>query len=385
MNHPTRPASFRERRRSQAFALWLQRFLPSRIHASRRERVLGTLGAGLGVLITAIISQLTWGGPEPWFVAPMGAVAILLFAVPSSQLAQPWPALAGNLAAALIGVTCARWIPAPWLAAAVAISLVLVVMFLLHCLHPPAGGIALMAVLGGPAIQDLGYRFVIWPVAVNVLMLLMGAIVFNALTRRDYPNRVVPRSRHDTADLPAAQRLGPNTDDLLQSLAERAKVLDISLADLQDILEAAEVRAHQRRLGDLRCGDVMSRDVIGVHPDAIVAEAWHRLAHHRFRALPVMHDDGQLAGIVSLRDFLDATAGELDTDPPCWAPERRVRDIMTATVHTARPDQPIAELVPLLGGGGLHQVPVVDRGEVVGIVSQSDLVAALFEQGLRRV
>lgn len=368
-----------------AILAWLRGFLPSRIHASRRERIISSVGAGLGILISAGISQITWGGPQPWFLAPMGAVAVLLFAMPSSQLAQPWPTLAGNLLAGVIGVACAHWISSPWLAAACAITLALAAMFAFHCLHPPAGGIALLAVFGGPAIQNMGYGFVLWPVAANLALLLAVALVFNGLTRRGYPNRPLPApNRHQTTDQPSRERVGPSTEDLERTLEEHAQVLDISLADLQSLVQAAEIRAHQRRLGDLRCGDVMSRDVIGVHPDSTVSEAWSRLAHHRFRALPVMHDDGTLAGIVSLRDFLEASLDREPSGPPCWQPHQTVSDIMTHHVQTAREDQPIAELVPLLGGGGLHQVPVVADDEVVGILSQSDLVAALFAQGLRQ-
>ena len=49
-------------------------------------------------------------------------------------------------------------------------------MFALRCLHPPSGAVALTAVLGGPAITALGYRFVLWPVAVDSLLLLMAAL-----------------------------------------------------------------------------------------------------------------------------------------------------------------------------------------------------------------
>lgn len=368
----------------QAFLAWLRGFLPTRLPASRRERVIGSLGAGFGILIAAGISQLTWGGPEPWFIAPMGAVAVLLFAMPASQLAQPWPTVAGNLLAAAIGVTCAILIPTPWLAAGCAVALSLGAMFSLHCLHPPAGGVTLLAVLGGPAIQDMGYGFVFWPVGANVLLLLLAALVINGLTRRGYPNRPpATNNRHQTQDQAPLQRVGPNLQDLEKSLQEQARVLDISLSDLQQLLQTAEILAHQRRLGDLTCGDVMSRDVIGVSPESSVADAWSRLAHHRFRALPVLYDNGTLAGIVSLRDFLEAAmSGESDA-PPAWPADQKVRDIMTRTVQVGHEDQPIAELVPILGGGGLHQVPVTTDGKVVGMLSQADLVAALFSQSLR--
>jgi CBS domain-containing membrane protein len=59
------------------------------------------------------VDQPPLQGFNPWFVAPMGASAVLLFAVPASPLAQPWSIIGGNLVAATVGVACARWIPEP--------------------------------------------------------------------------------------------------------------------------------------------------------------------------------------------------------------------------------------------------------------------------------
>ena len=53
------------------------------------------------------------GFAQPWFVAPMGASAVLLFAVPASPLAQPWSIVGGNMVSATIGVSCAQLIAAP--------------------------------------------------------------------------------------------------------------------------------------------------------------------------------------------------------------------------------------------------------------------------------
>ncbi|VEA74072.1 HPP family [Serratia rubidaea] len=89
------------------------------------------------------------GSVNLWFVAPMGASAVLLFAVPASPLAQPWSIVGGNLVAALIGVSCGKLIGDPGLACGVAACLAIGVMFKLRCLHPPSGAVALTAILGG--------------------------------------------------------------------------------------------------------------------------------------------------------------------------------------------------------------------------------------------
>ena len=58
-----------------------------------RERTRDVAGAVLGLLLTGGFSWWAWGADSVWLGAPMGASAVLLFAVPSSPLAQPWPAV----------------------------------------------------------------------------------------------------------------------------------------------------------------------------------------------------------------------------------------------------------------------------------------------------
>ncbi len=92
-------------------------------------------------------------GPHvPLLVAPMGASAVLLFAVPASPLAQPWSIIGGNTISALIGVIVAHFVHEPALATGIAVALAIAAMSFTRCLHPPGGAAALTAVLGGPAV-----------------------------------------------------------------------------------------------------------------------------------------------------------------------------------------------------------------------------------------
>ena len=184
-----------------AFKRWLASFAPAPVGASAREKIYGALGALIGLFCTEWVGRHALGGANPWFIAPMGASAVLLFAAPASPLAQPWSIMAGNLVSALIGVTCAHAIPDPGLAAAAAGSLAIAAMFTLRCLHPPSGAVALTAVLGGPAVASLGYGFVLWPVALNSVILLSIAVAFNGALRRNYPRRhAEPAASHLTRD-----------------------------------------------------------------------------------------------------------------------------------------------------------------------------------------
>ena len=362
---------------------WLAAFVPAPVTVSRREIALGALGALLGLGGAAWLSQHMLAGLNPWFIAPMGASAVLLFAVPASPLAQPWSIVGGNIVAALIGVTCAMHVADVALACALAGSLAIAAMFMLRCLHPPSGAVALTAVLGGPAVRALGYSFVLWPVAIDSLLLLMAALLFNVSARRRYPHRPPAAApAHLTRDVPPSARVGLTLQDLHAALEARGELLDVSEDDLQELFVEAEHRAWRRRFGSLRCSEIMSHDVVSVLPSTPAQEAWQRMIRHAVKALPVVDAQGRLLGIVTLHDFFvghDVAAGVAGR--AAWL----VGDIMTTDVLTAAPAQELVDLMHAFSDGGRHHLPVVDeQRRPVGMLTQSDMVAALFRAGIER-
>jgi CBS domain-containing membrane protein len=375
---------------------WLREFIPGRMAIDGVERMRASAGALIGILLTGIMTTVALGSPAglPLLLAPMGASAVLLFALPASPLAQPWPVLGGNILSALIGVACARLIDEPILAAPVAVATSIAAMFACRCLHPPAGAIALMAVLGGSAIEAQGYGFAFSPVGINSALMLVIAILFNNATGRRYPHsaQLEHRPLHNTADAPPGDRLGFTPADLDAVLAQYNQVLDVSRDDLESLFLQAERHAYQRRYGDITCADIMSRDVIAVEYGTTLEEAWQRLQDHRIKALPVIDRARRVIGIVTLSDFMkhanlqvhqgfDAKLRQFirrtlhtHSDKP-----EVVGQIMTKSVHTAATATHIVELVPLLSDAGLHHVPIIDtERRLAGMVTQSDIVAALY-------
>ncbi len=362
---------------------WLAAFAPAPVSVSRREIGLSCLGALVGLFVAAWLSQRMLAGLDPWFIAPMGASAVLLFAVPSSPLAQPWAIIGGNVVSAAIGVTCALHVPDPALACALAGSLAIGAMFALRCLHPPSGAVALTAVLGGPAVHALGYAFVLWPVAIDSLLLLMTALLFNVSARRRYPHRALAGPpAHLTRDASPSARVGLTLADLHAALKARGELLDVSEDDLQALFVEAEHQAWRRRFGSLRCNEIMSHDVVSVTPSTPAQQAWQRMIRHAVKALPVVDANGRLLGIITLHDFFvghelaSGVAGRA-----AWV----VGDLMTPDPLTASPRQELVDLMPAFTDGGRHHLPVVDeRGQLLGMLTQSDMVAALFRAGIER-
>lgn len=160
------------------------------------DQILAGIGALVGLCVVGGVGQLALGTAAnlPFLIAPMGAAAVILFAVPDSPLARPWPVVGGNTLSAIIGIACAKIIGDPMLAASFACGLSVSLMMVAGCLHPPGGAVALTAVLGGPAIREIGFGFALWPVGVSAVLLLTTAMLFAALrsavrARMDRPGR----------------------------------------------------------------------------------------------------------------------------------------------------------------------------------------------------
>ena len=362
--------------------LWdrLRACCPAALPMGQREFWLGSLGIGLGLWLTGWLSQQALGGMDPWFLAPMGASAVLLFLLPASPLAQPWSILGGNLVSALIGISCAKLFGHSVPVAALAGALAAAAMLALRCLHPPGGAVALTAVLGSPGIQLLGYGFAFLPVGINSAFMLLVALLFNNLSGHRYPHRGGTGGRPRSTRDPAPSLRGSLKEDLDLALASFGERLDIDREDLEEIVVRASLQAQNRRWGDMRCQDLMSRDVIRIGPRDALDLAWSRLTSHHIHALPVTDAQGRLLGMLSLNDFV---VGQKTSDPrqlPRMSQVRRVEDIMNTRVASARPEQPIPELARAFADGGLHHMPVLDaQRRVVGMVTPSDLLAVLFQ------
>ena len=373
-------------------------WLPSPSTASRREQLRAAGGALFGLLLTALIGLYLFPGGSVFLVAPIGASSVLLFALPASPLAQPWSAIGGNVVSGLTGVICMRCfgdvLPLPLLCA-LAASTAIAAMFALRCLHPPGGAVALTAVIGGPAIHAAGFAFPLVTVLADTTLLAVMAILYNNLTGRRYPHaqQGAHPHPHATRDAVPTVRLGFKPEDLDAVLQQYNQVLDISRDDLESLFMQTEQRAYQRRFGIIACADIMSRDIVNAEFGTPLEEAWQLMRLHRVAALPVLNRARRVIGIVTQTDFLEH--GGLDDYRGIRQQLRRflrktgvthtekaevVGQIMTQHPTTARLDTPIVDLVPLMADSGFHHIPIVDEEQrFAGLITQSDLVAALYE------
>jgi CBS domain-containing membrane protein len=215
----------------------LRLFKPLLSGAQLRERLIACLGAAIGIALTALLGALLVHGTAlPLIVAPLGASAVLVFAVPASPLAQPWPVIGGNTLSALVGVAVYRLVPDVAFAAGLAAGAAILVMSLARCLHPPGGAAALTAVIGGPTVHAAGFGFALLPVALNSATLVAAGLLFHRMTRRSYPHR---------AAAPVAA--GLHAADIDAALADLHESFDIAPEDLDALRTRAEWHAARRR------------------------------------------------------------------------------------------------------------------------------------------
>ena len=151
----------------------------------------------------------------------------------------------------------------------------------------------------------------------------------------------------------------------------------------------------ERRLSDLRCKDIMTRNVFTVEYGTDLQDAWALMRRHRLKALPVIDRQRRIIGIITLADFmrhadvdlnhemrerlhqLIRRSGTSHTDKP-----EAVGQIMSAQVRVASADRSVAELMPIFSEDGHHHIPIIDgENRLVGMITESDFVRALYRSG----
>lgn len=360
---------------------WFAAFLPEAPHTRPREWLRAAFGAGLGYFISTWLCGLLLGDQAVLsFAGPLAASAVLVFAVSSGALAQPWSLVGSYLCASAVAVLVSHTLGAGLAQASLALALSLLLMCPLRCLHPPGGAVAFCMVLAAPALKAPVW----YPIGLALAgagSLLATALLYNNLTRVRYP-RVHNREadEHLTRDAPPSERLGIVAQDLDRALEEVGEFVDITREDLEVIVRSTERHALRRGMADIRARDMMARDLVCGTPEMPVASGLRLLRRHHLKALPILDVAGRLVGIVSLSDLVGpvriARARRLGFG---FGPrrERLLGQLMSRPVRTVEADTHAVDLIPLLSDRGLHCLPVMENGALVGVITQTDLIVAL--------
>ena len=225
---------------------------------SHREKLVSALGTTLALILLYGVTHLVMAEAALWVTGSMGASAVLVFAMPHGTLSQPWSVIGGHVLSAAFGVACVQWLPPGFWLAALAVGGSVVIMMYARCLHPPGSATAMIVVLGGPQITEAGFAFVVYPILLDVLVIVLFAVAFNALFEgRRYP---LPLVRHQVSRAP-----GIAPEDFEHALKQMNAYMDIEFDDLLRLVELANNNAQSKGVAaaDLVTGAYYSNGLPG--------------------------------------------------------------------------------------------------------------------------
>lgn len=371
---------------------------PAVSRVSGAEAMRAGLGAvaGLGLTGLFLLSPQVDTELGSYLVAPFGASSVLLFAVPNSPLAQPWSAVVGNTVAAIVGVAVCLTVPDPALRIALAVGLTITATILCRAVHPPAGAVAMTAAMSPDAIAHLGFWFALTPIALGTTILVLLATVYARLTGHHYPFRHFDDpSKHGTLDRNPVERLGLSEKELTGILERYSQSFNLGAEDLARLIGAAELQAATHISGPLTAQDIMSRNLVTVGSETALGDIADLFRRHRFTSLPVVAANKTFLGVIFQMHLIgQARADALRLDRGYGAALRRLLDrdrakpmtagdIMSVAVPRATTDTPIGALLPMMADGDTDAVPIIELGRIVGIVTRTDLIAALARSAAR--
>lgn len=220
-----------------------RKILPSQVPLGHLGWLRGAIGGVAGTAVAALVGLAVLGGSSPalpLLVAPVGASAVLVIAVPASPLAQPWPVIGGSVISALVGFAAGHLLAMPLIAGSVAVGLAIAAMSAARCLHPPGGACALLYALGASGAEAWGWPHLL-TICLNIASLAAAGWLYNNLTGHPWPHRPV----HIPTIAPGTRSAAVH-EALTVVLAEWNEVIDADIDDLDAIFQAVERRIRSR-------------------------------------------------------------------------------------------------------------------------------------------
>lgn len=129
--------------------------------------------------------------------------------------------------------------------------------------------------------------------------------------------------------------------------------------------------------------DFMTKKVITVSPEESLADAFAIIKEYRVRRIPVVDDSGRLVGIVSERDLLKASPSTA-TSLNIWElnyllSKMKISDVMIPDVVTIESNEPLEKAALLMREKKIGAIPVTEKGQLAGIITESDIFEAFIE------
>lgn len=370
---------------------------PALAPAARLDVLRVGLGAALGLVATAALVHLAqrggWQGSWSLF-APLGATAVLVFAVHTGPLSQPWSCVVGNTVAALWAwLVIASWPAAgpAWLLPAVAVGGAIACMQLTRSLHPPGGAVALLLALEAQHGLQHSWSYAFAPISLLTLLLVVLGMLYHRAWGKHYPLQAVTHQ-------PAAGAQHLPADDLsnadLQALLSRFdQDYNLTPQELSELVHAAEEQAIARRFGSVSCGQVMTSALWTCRPSDDLGALATQFQQHPIKSLPVVDDSGRLLGVVARSALFDwlwqqhhhpAHDHRATRRWRLWGPKppaiatAHAADLMQDAPLSVEDDTPVLFLLETLATHTVPFVAVLRQGKLVGVLTRTDVIRILL-------
>ena len=151
-----------------------------------------------------------------------------------------------------------------------------------------------------------------------------------------------------------------------------------------------------RRIIVIKAKDIMTRDVVSVSPETDIEELARLFVEKNVSTMPVIDDQGHLAGIISESDLVERDqplhiptvisifdwvlyleSGKKFKEELKKISARKVSEICSGKVVTCTPETSVPEVAQLMTENHVHLIPVMDGGKVVGVVARLDIIRSM--------
>ena len=152
-------------------------------------------------------------------------------------------------------------------------------------------------------------------------------------------------------------------------------------SELQAAVKEAFQRHSFRRLPDLTAADIMSKFPVTIREDVLLSSAAELMMRFKISGMPVMSLSGKLTGIITATDLFRIMGKQEEKDVSGGVSDvgnLRISEVMSKNVETIKKETSLKEMIRLMHGKNIHTMPVVEDGELVGIVGRRDVLNTYY-------
>jgi len=130
-------------------------------------------------------------------------------------------------------------------------------------------------------------------------------------------------------------------------------------------------------------GERMTRNPVTIRDDQSIDDGLHLMRERKVRRLPVLDDSGRMVGMVSDKDLLHAAPSPATSlsvyELHYLLAKLTIKQVMTSPVITTIPDTPLEEAARIMADNKIGGLPVLESGNLVGIITETDIFKILVE------